>query len=377
MGEYKETEIGKMPVEWKIENIQNICIIGRGRVISKKEIDENHGIYPVFSSQTINNGCMGKINSYDFEGEYTTWTTDGIYAGKTFYRKGKFNCTNVCGVLSPKDKNQISMKFLGNILSKYTEKYVVRNGNPKLMNNVMGIVKFPLPPIEEQKKIANILSNVYENIETVEDLIIKTKELKKGLMQELLTKGIGHIEYKDTEIGQIPNEWNIKDLKNILEICYGKSQKEIECINGKYDILGTGGVIGKTNNYLWNKPSVLIGRKGTIDKPRYIDVPFWTVDTLFYTKIRDEYNVKFLFYNICSVDLKKLNEATGVPSLSTNTLYKVKIAIPPIEEQEKIANILSSVDNQIEEYEKKKEKLEELKKGLMQKLLTGQIRVKV
>lgn len=173
-----------------------------------------------------------------------------------------------------------------------------------------------------------------------------------------------------TELGEIPSEWEVKKLKDIASICYGKSQKEVELDNGKYKILGTGGIIGYTNDFLWNEPSVLIGRKGTIDKPQYIEEPFWTVDTLFYTKLNDYFLAKWFYYYLDNIDLKKYNEATGVPSLSVANLNTISIATPPYEEQEKIALILSTVDEQIDNVDALIEKNKELKKGLMQQLLT-------
>ncbi len=86
-----------------------------------------------------------------------------------------------------------------------------------------------------------------------------------------------------------PN-WESKRLGDALKVKHGREQKAIETIDGKYPILGTGGIIGQTNSFLYDKPSVLIGRKGTIDKPQYMDSPFWTVDTLFYTQIERNYN---------------------------------------------------------------------------------------
>ena len=126
--------------------------IGRGRVINKKEIEENFGEFPVYSSQTSNDGIFGFLNTYDFEGEYVTWTTDGIYAGSVFYRNGKFNCTNVCGTLKSKSK-KINMQFLSLCLPLYTSDYVVKVANPKLMNNVMAGIQIPLPPIDIQQKL--------------------------------------------------------------------------------------------------------------------------------------------------------------------------------------------------------------------------------
>ena len=127
----------------------------------------------------------------------------------------------------------------------------------------------------------------------------------------------------------------------MLQVCHGKCQHTIESRTGKYPILATSGEIGRTDSYLYDKPSVLIGRKGTIDKPQYIDSPFWTIDTLFYTKIAEGYNPKFLYYLCRTIDWASMNEASGVPSLSANRIESLEVTIPDIDEQDKIANALS------------------------------------
>jgi len=176
--------------------------------------------------------------------------------------------------------------------------------------------------------------------------------------------------YKKTKLGWIPEGWNILRLDNLCEIAYGKDSKTVRSETGKYDILGTGGVMGKATKYLYDKPSVLIGRKGTINKPMFIDNPFWTVDTLFYTKINKNINPKWFYYYIKNTPLMKYNEATGVPSLSRENLYGIKIKTPPLPEQQKIASILTTVDEKIESIDKQIEQTEQLKKGLSQELLT-------
>lgn len=144
-------------------------------------------------------------------------------------------------------------------------------------------------------------------------------------------------------------ETRFYNLKNLLEIKYGKSQKNIEEPCGKYPILGTGGVIGHTNQFLYDKPSVLIGRKGTIDKIQYIEQPFWTIDTLFYTIINEKLIIpKFLYYRLLLVDLTLYNEGTSIPSLTTKTLYKLEIDIPTVNIQKKILKILNNLDKKIE-----------------------------
>jgi len=182
---FKETKAGQIPEEWQSKMVKEICDLGRGRVINKTELQENPGQYPVYSSQTSNNGEFGRIATYDFDGEYVTWTTDGEYAGATFYRNGKFNCTNVCGTL--KARVPLDMRYLGFVLEIYAEKHVVKTANPKLMNGVMAAVVIPVPTVTEQDKIAEILLSCDEKTSVNKKLKEKLTLLKKGLMQDLLS----------------------------------------------------------------------------------------------------------------------------------------------------------------------------------------------
>ena len=169
--------------------------------------------------------------------------------------------------------------------------------------------------------------------------------------------------------------WVVKKLGEILKVGHGKSQHEIIDVNGEYPILASGGVIGKARKYLYDRPSVLIGRKGTIDVPQYMDKPFWTIDTLFYTKIFNPNNAKYLFYQFNLIDWYSYNEASGVPSLNARTIENIEISIPEPEEQTRIATILSDMDAEITALETKLAKYKQVKQGMMQNLLTGKIRL--
>ena len=171
------------------------------------------------------------------------------------------------------------------------------------------------------------------------------------------------------------SNWQIKKLGELLTIKHGRNQRAIETKDGIYPIFGTGGEIGRTNSFLCNKPSVLIGRKGTIDKPRYMDTPFWTVDTLFYSDVKNENCAKFLFYVFCLIDWYKYNEASGVPSLSASTVSSIKVVVPEKLEQQRIVSVLETWDEYLELLDKKIALKERLKKGLMQQLLTGKKRL--
>jgi len=183
--------------------------------------------------------------------------------------------------------------------------------------------------------------------------------------------------YKQTEIGVIPDCWEVKKFGDTLSVKYGKSQAEIIDDSGNFPILGTGGIVGFTNHFLYGKPSIIIGRKGSIDKPQYIDKPFWTIDTAFYTKVKNEYDVKFLYYKFCCIDWYSYNEASGVPSLNAPTLEKIPFAIPQNKaEQTAIATVLSDMDEYISSLERLIAKKKAIKQGTMQNLLTGKIRLK-
>jgi type I restriction enzyme S subunit len=184
---FKDSPLGRIPEEWDVRKVKDLFNLGRGRVISDEEIRKHPGVYPVFSSQTINEGEMGRIDTFDFEGEYITWTTDGAYAGTVFYRSGRFNCTNVCGTLRGKNEN-ISHRFFAYLLSTKAKKYVSYVGNPKLMNNIMGSIELasPLDP-SEQRRIASILIQIDEKLKSEQIYKQKLLAIKRGLMEDLLT----------------------------------------------------------------------------------------------------------------------------------------------------------------------------------------------
>lgn len=143
-----------------------------------------------------------------------------------------------------------------------------------------------------------------------------------------------------------------------------------------YPILGTGGEIGRTNTPLYSKPSVLIGRKGSINKPRFMTTPFWTVDTLFYTEISHSVEPLWLYYKFQSIDWNRYSEATGVPSLSASAISGIQVKYPPLPEQRAIAACLGTWDKAIDAMQQLIGAKEERKKWLMLVLLTGRRRIK-
>ena len=538
-------------VEYK--ELKDLCIISRGKVISKDYIRDNPGDFPVYSSQTENEGNLGNISTYDYDGEYLTWTTDGANAGTVFYRNTKFNVTNVCGLLKVKVEEMIS-KFLYYFLVIKAPEYVNRGmGNPKLMSNVMEKIKVPIPPLEVQEEIVRILDDYTKSVEELKEKLnkeliarkkqyswyrdyllkfenkveivklkdiatemyrgngIKREEVRetgipcvrygeiyteygiafektKSYTDENLITNKKYIEYGDilfaitgesveeigkstayigkekclvggdilvmkhkqdpvylsyvlstenaqkqkskgkikskvvhtnaTDIGEIEiplpplevqkrivevldnfekicNDLNIglpaeiearqkqyefyrnflltfkedsvnslrqdktrQDIYRLLTYVFGyinlemgeilkiKNGSDYKKFNlGDIPVYGSGGIINYIDTYIYDKESVLIPRKGSIGNLFYVEKPFWTVDTIFYTIINKEIVIpKYLYYYLSKLNLEKLNTAGGVPSLTQAVLNKIIIPLPPLEEQQRIVEILDRFD---------------------------------
>ncbi|WP_317173296.1 restriction endonuclease subunit S [Aestuariibaculum sediminum] len=168
--------------------------------------------------------------------------------------------------------------------------------------------------------------------------------------------------------------WDERFIGNILKIGSGKDYKHLN--TGIYSVYGTGGYMTSVDEYLYDGESVCIGRKGTIDKPVYLNEKFWTVDTLFYTHSFKGVLPRFVFSLFQKINWYKYNEASGVPSLSKGTIEKIKLNIPQLEEQQKIATFLTVIDTKIIQLNDKKSLLEEYKKGVTQKIFRQELRFK-
>lgn len=253
-----------------------------------------------------------------------------------------------------------------------------------------------LPALKAQKKISSILSTVDSLIEKTQDLIDKYTAIKQGMMADLFTCGIdlsgtpesnknyGQLRptvteapelYKETELGWVPKGWEVQPIRERIEITYGKSQVGVRDCNGTIPVYGTGGIIEYANSSMCNENSILIGRKGTLNRPYFVNPPFWVVDTAYYVSNFIDGDMKFLSHLLSQFNFMKLNESTGVPSLNRETIYREKLPFPSSGEQVQIKKRLESIDALISDYKIEKEKYSKQKKGLMQDLLTGKVKV--
>jgi type I restriction enzyme S subunit len=393
--------------EWHQSKIASLFTLGRGRVISGTDIANNPGIYPVFSSQTTANGCMGYINSFDFEGELITWTTDGANAGEVFYREGRFNCTNVCGTLKATSTANIDYRFFSYLISSVTKKHVSYVGNPKLMNGIVGNIYISYPSLSEQKKIAQILNNLIIAINQTIALIAKLKQVKQGLLHDLLTRGIdsnGEIRpcyeeaphlYQESALGWIPKSWHLAPL--VSKVGFPQGQVDPRALPYKHWTLiapdhietGSGRLLAKVTAEDQNAIS-----------GKYVCAP----DDIIYSKIRPYLRKAVLADEIglCSADMyplrpnngmsprfllavilgnhfsqfaESVSMRSGFPKINRKELAEYIGGWPDTAEQHVIGLLLTQADRQQIIAENELTKLTELKAGLMDDLLTGRVRV--
>ncbi|MDR2690424.1 MAG: restriction endonuclease subunit S [Azoarcus sp.] len=283
----------------------------------------------------------------------------------------QIKCCANDGIAAIKEQKLGDKKFICYYINTLTKSLrdtiATGNGQPNLNTTLIRGISVPFPQIPEQRAIATALGDMDALLDGLDRLIAKKRAIKQAAMQQLLTG--------QTRLPEFSGEWKIKRLENILTIRHGKSQKGVEVSNGPYPILATGGQIGTASQAIYEKPSVLIGRKGTINQPQYMDKPFWSVDTLFYSEIKNGNIAKFFYYRFCLIDWMQYNEASGVPSLNTKTIEGIELACPIPEEQTAIVAVLSDMDAEITALETRRAKTRSLKQAMMQELLTGRTRL--
>ncbi|HAT1659250.1 TPA: hypothetical protein I8Y75_001365 [Legionella pneumophila] len=237
--------------------------------------------------------------------------------------------------------------------------------SPRTKFNSLADFEFQLPPLTRQKEMLKTLYSVENTIKSTECFLQSLNTYQSKLLARLF-RGQHPAENRSLDYT------NLK-LENIVELAYGKSPQGIKCDDGNNSIYGTGGIIGLTNQKLSNGPTIIIGRKGTLDKPIFVEEDFWAIDTTYYCiNLHDTVLLKWLYYYFCALDLKKYDESSGVPSLARNTLYKISLKIPSLEDQKMYVSINERLDSLRETQTNHLGKLKILKNKLTVKYLSNE-----
>jgi type I restriction enzyme S subunit len=358
-----------VPKGWRRKKFEEIVVENKKSLIKvrdAKPLDK----YPFF---TNGEKVLG-YSDFFVDGENIFMNTGGIAGVKFFNGKAAYSTD----IYSFKAKNDAKYLYyiLLNDIDKINKNFFSGSGLKHLQKSDFRKYELKFPAtINEQKKIAEILSAIDEEIQKTDEIISRTEKLKKGLMQDLFTKGIGHTKFKKTKIGDIPERWEIKIFEEFATLQRGFDLPTKNRIPGEYPLVTSNGITSTHNESKVKAPGVVTGRSGTLGNVFYIENDFWPLNTTLYVKDFHNNNEKFVYYKIQSFGLARFGAGTGVPTLNRNIVHKEVIAIPDHAEQKKIADILSSTDDKININNIFKEKLTKLKKGLMRDLLSGGVRV--
>jgi type I restriction enzyme S subunit len=359
-----------VPDDWAWCNLIDICKPKQWKTISASEMTTTG--YPVFGA----NGFVGFYSKYNHEFEAIAITCRGNTCGTINRIPKKTYVTGNSMALNDIKSDRIEQDFLFYALSyRSVTDSISGSAQPQITGSNLKQISFPMPPLPEQQKIAAILTAVDEVIEKTQAQIDKLKDLKTAMMQELLTKGIGHVEFKDSPVGRIPVGWEVKTLGHISSLQRGHDLTRAQMVDGPYPIVSSSGFNGMNHEYTTKGPGVVVGRKGSIGRVHFLESDYWAHDTSLYVTNFFGNNVRYVYYLFLYMDLQQYGTKSGSPSLNRNDIHPLKVALPTIDEQQKIQAILSNIDMSISLLTNKKEKINNTKKALMQDLLTGKVRV--
>ncbi|MFS2885625.1 restriction endonuclease subunit S [Phocaeicola vulgatus] len=351
-----------LPDGWCLTDIGELLINRDGErkpvssVIRSKQTSK---IYDYYGAA----GVIDKVDSYLFDERLLLIGEDGANLlsrskNNAFFAEGRYWVNNHAHVLDATDKNLLD--FIAIVInSMKLDDYITGSAQPKLSQDNLNKIPIVLPPLAEQQRIIAEIKKWFTLIDQIEqdkadlqttieltkskilDLAIHGKLIPQDPNDEPAIELLKRInpDFTPCDNGhytQLPEGWAICKMKQITSITNGKSQKNVETLNGIYPIYGSGGVIGRANQYLCIAGSTIIGRKGTINNPIFVEEHFWNVDTAFGLKANDAILDKYLYYFCLSFDFSKLDKSTAMPCLTKTSIGNVLIPIPPYKEQERI-----------------------------------------
>ncbi len=405
---YKVTDVGVIPEEWDVKSLKALTI-GKPMYGANVAAVDYDGSLPRYVRITDirDDGRLHKQDVKSFPdpnaGEYRLkfgdlcFARSGATVGKTYlYHPNDGECI-FAGYLI-KFVADTSLVFPEYLLA-YTHsqwyytwvKGALRQGaQPNINAQEYSSLQLPLPPLPEQQKIADILSTVDEHISETEELIEHTKTLKQGMMQRLLTKGIGHTEFKETEIGRIPLEWKIVPITDTAAFINGYPFKPEEWSQAGIPIIRIQNLTDPSKEYNFSEVrldqsykvsygELLLSWSGTIGIYTWRGIDAY-LNQHIYKVLPNALSVKdFLKHSLNFVVTRMAEKSHGstMKHITKREMSTISVPLPPLSEQREISSFLTTIDDKIDAYQSKLEALNRLKSGLMQQLLTGRIRVKV
>ena len=230
-----------------------------------------------------------------------------------------------------------------------------------------------LPPIEVQNKIVNILSALDDKITLNNKINANLQQQAQAIFKSWFVdfEPFQDGEFVESELGPIPKGWRVGTLSELVAVKYGKDHKKLT--DGPYPVYGSGGIMRYVERPIYTKESVLIPRKGTLNNVIYLNEPFWSVDTMFYTEMKMENVAKYVYHFVSGKDLASMNSGSAVPSMTTDILNSMKVVIPTAEWLAKFEQILLPLYSQMFQNAAQSKTLAQLRDTLLPKLMNGGI----
>jgi type I restriction enzyme S subunit len=391
---FKQTEIGELPEEWEVIKVQEACddISAEVAKVKKREC-RSTGKYPV-----IDQGAEFISGYTDHEGACKDLPVIVFGDHTRIFKFVDFPFVRGAdGVKVLRPKPNFHPRFLFYALSSLKIPTIGYQRHYSLLKEQF----IPLPPLEEQKRIAGVLRLVDRVAEETRRIVDIYERAKKFALKRLLTRGIGHTRFKQTEIGELPEEWEVVRLEDVARVFSGSSapQGREYFENGIFpfvrvqDLARYGQtrclteVTDKVNERAVQEHHLVLARKGTILFPKsgaaleknhraILGVDAYIVSHLAAVEANPEkVDNEFLFWWLCCIDMVSLNPNPGYPSIRLEEIKNLTIPLPPLEEQKQIAEMLGTIDAAIENERRYLGVLEKCKRWLLDNLLTGKIRL--
>jgi type I restriction enzyme S subunit len=386
---FKDTEVGRIPVDWDVKPLADIGNFSKGAGISRAEaLSGNIPAIRYGEIYTCHNDYIKSFHSFISqsvaESSVQIFNGDILFAasGETKEEIGKSvayteNETAFAGgdiIILHSDTEKFDAKFCGYALNaKCVIKQKAQRGQGDAVVHIvprdLATILFAFPPKSEQTRIATALSNIDALISELGRLIEKKRAIKQGAMQKLLT---GKKRLKG-----FSEPWVEKKLESVAPLQRGFDLPTHKIKAGKIPVVYSNGICAYHNEGKCIAPGVITGRSGTIGNFTYISTgEYWPHNTSLWVTCFHDNAPMFIYYLYSTLRFDKYVGASGVPSLNRNAIHDIKLLIPSDRnEQTAIASVLTSMDNEIYALEAKKAKFEQIKQGMMQQLLTGKIRL--
>lgn len=397
--------IGDVPEGWKRRKIAHAFeVVGSGTTppTGQHEWYSNSGI-PWITTGELRESVITKTSKYVTAKALEEFSTLRLYPagslamamyGATIGRLGilgvQATTNQACCVLSGGVSLHIRFVYFWLLAFKQPiiDLFAVGGGQPNINQEVIANLRVPAPNLGGQEAIAIFLDR---ETTCIDALIAKKtrfiellKEKRSALITHAVTKGLDpNVKMKDSGvewIGEVPEGWMLMAFKRVALICNGRDYKDVEDLEGAYPVFGSGGEFARASSFMFNGESVLLGRKGTIDKPLYINGPFWAVDTMFYTKIAEDAFPKFVYYAALNIPFDRYSTNTALPSMTGENLSSHVIVAPKLDEQTAIAKFLdretARIDALIAKVKRGINLLKEHRSALITAAVTGKIDVR-